>query len=100
MAVKWFCDASGKEVFMNPKSEAIKDKDGKPVMTTLKTQDAQGRVRVTSVPKVKYLEEKAYIVRLSVGDETIQRVLSAEAIGPLKAQLQGLWDILEGLGPK
>jgi hypothetical protein len=98
MGVKWFCDVTGKEVFMNPKTEPVKDSEGKPVMTTLKQQDSSGKIKVTNVPKVKYLQEKAFLVRLSVGDETIQRTLSAEAIGPMREELAVLWKKLESLG--
>lgn len=100
MALKWFCDATGKEVFMSPKTEPEKDKDGKAVMTSVKTQDGRGKVKKTAVPKMKYLEEKAFVIRLTVGDETIQRTLSAEGLGRFRSQLQAMWDTLEALGPK
>lgn len=98
MGVKWFCDVTGKEVFMTPKMKIVLGEDGKPVMGKTKIQDGSGKIIQKEVPEVEYLEEKAFLVRLSVGDESIQRVLSDEALKPIKAKLLDVWNLLEAMG--
>lgn len=98
MAIKWFCDVTGKEVFLSPPYEVEKDKEGKPVHVPLKVQDHEGNINIQHAPKLKYLKEKGYLVRLSIGDENIQRTLCAEELDKIKIQLKHVWDLLEKMG--
>lgn len=97
MGIKWFCDASGTEVFMAPPYEVIKGPDGKPIEVPIKTQDASGATITVLSPKLKYLKPKAYLIRLSVGDETIQKVLCEDELNKIKPKLKEVMDLLERL---
>jgi hypothetical protein len=99
MALKWFCDQSGIEVFMAPPYVIKTDKDGKPVTKKIKTMNAEGELVVSEVAHVIYSKPKAYIIRLSVGDEVIQRVLCEDELNKVKAKLKDAWNVLEGLKP-
>lgn len=97
MGLKWFCDASKKEVFMAPTYDVVKDDKGVPVMVPVKTQDSAGDTVTVMQPKVSYHKPKAYMIRLSVGDETIQKVLCEEELNKIKHKLKEAWNILEGI---
>lgn len=97
MGLKWFCDVSGKEVFMAPPYDVVVDKDGKPIQVKIKTQDSAGNTVEVLQPKLIYKQPKAYMIRLSVGDETIQKVLCEEELDKIKQKLKETWDLLEGM---
>jgi hypothetical protein len=99
MGLKWFCDVSGKEVFMAPPYEVELNPDGTPQKVHVKIQNADGSVATIEQAKVKYKQEKAYLIRLSVGDESIQRVLCEAEMTKIKDKLKEAWDILEKLCP-
>lgn len=87
MAMKWFCDVTGKEVQLAPAYEVVSDKDGKPLMDTVRQQQADGTVNVIQSARLKYLAEKGYFVRLSVDNESLQLVVSKEGLDKLMPTL-------------
>lgn len=95
MGLKWFCDVSGVEVFMAPPYDVVLDKDGKPVQVPVKAQDSSGDTVTILQPKVVYQKPKAYLVRLAVGDEVIQKVFCEEELNKIKDKLKDAWDTLE-----
>jgi hypothetical protein len=97
MGLKWVCDVSGKEVFMAPPYDVVLDKDGEVVKVPVKTQDAAGKTVTIMQAKVVYKQPKAYMIRLSVGDESVQKVLCEEELNKIKLKLKEAWDLLEGL---
>jgi hypothetical protein len=99
MALKWFCDVTGKEIFMAPPYTVQTDKNGKPQTKKIKSMNAAGDLEVIEVPHVIYSKPKAYIIRLSVGDEVIQRVVCEDELNKIKTILKGTWDMLERLKP-
>ena len=101
MPQKWTCDVTGKEIFLNPSYEPIKDKDGNPVTVQNKSMNSNGRLQVQSVPAIKYKQEKAYFLRLTVGDECLQLCLSAEGMAKYKTAAKNLFDAMAAeLEPK
>lgn len=101
MALKWFCDVTGKEVFMAPPYEVAKDAEGKDIHLTSKNFNGNtGRIDRVESKKLRYLKEKAYLVRLAVGDENIQLCLSQEGLDKVRGHLTHTWAMLEDLLPK
>ncbi len=127
MAVKWNCDICGKPTQVNPPVKPIMDtvmvsvpavdpatkqpkldKAGKPVMVEVprevqrkgkqKMQDlATGLVRVVDVPAFEDLAPRTFIVRLGIGQETIQRDVCRECLPQVLPEAKALWDKLEGM---
>lgn len=96
MAMRWFCDITGKEVFLAPKATP-KMKDGKPVTKFAKNFNGNtNKVDTLEVYDVEYESEKAYLVRLSVGDENIQLCVCKEALDKIMPQASKLWNVMEG----
>lgn len=101
MALKWFCDVTGKEVFMAPPFKVVTDDKGKNVTVKTKVFNGNtGKVDLIDSPKLEYQKEKAFLVRLSVGDENIQLCLSKEGLDKIKGPLALLWNLLEDQLPK
>ena len=101
MSVFWHCDMCGLPTKVNAKYEPILDKDKKPLMTKLRTMDfSTNEVKEYDVPQLKFLEPKAIIVKLNVGDQAIQRDLCQDCVKAHLPQIEALWDILEKIGDK
>ena len=82
---------------MAPSYDVVLDKDGKPVQVPIKTQDSAGHQTVIMQPKIIYHKPKAYIIKLTVGDESIQKVLCEDEVAKIRQKLKEAWDILEGI---
>ena len=95
MALKWFCDSTGKQVSLNPAYKHVKDKDGKPLTKKMRQQGPDGAVKLVDAPVLEYTEERGYLVKLTVGDESIQRVLSKEALDKMLPLLEAMMKTLE-----
>jgi len=114
------CDICGVETFINPRSEpqyeekevevVVNEKTGEkmkvvqkvPVMTTMMRQNHRtGEVQEISVQKVRDLDERAYLIQLTVGSEYVHRDFCKkcldEEIRPLFAPL---WDKLAAVTEK
>ena len=117
MGIQWHCDKTGRQTYINPPQETVmqevKDDKGKvvlgpdkqpimePVMVEIDWQNPEtGVVEKKKVPKVKYLKEKAYIVRLRVGDQLIQRDFCEEGLQHLQPELDALWKKMKEMKSK
>jgi len=100
MAVFWKCDICGKPTQLNPPSRIEVDAKGAPVMTEMRRQDPQtGEVRKVPVPKMVDLFPRAYLLRLCVGSESLQRDFCKECLEALRPQFDALWRELENIKP-
>lgn len=97
--VVWLCDKCGKPTHVAPPTEIVyEDKEKtKPKMTHMRQQDAHGKVHLHPVPVQKDLAERTKMVRLTVGDETIQRDLCNHCLSHLRAEFDALWAKMEGM---
>lgn len=94
----WKCDICKKDTFINPPSEQVKDKDGKVKMSYTKVQDDNGNIKKVPVPEIKDLKPRTYIIRLTVGSETIQKDVCKVCLdNHLKSDLKTLWAKLENI---
>jgi len=93
MGLKWFCDLTGKEIFMNPPTEP------KPTENIIqyKTMGPNGKLQVHSMLKPKYVKEKAYLLRLAAGFSEIQLSLSEEGMEQLKPEIDALFNKMENI---
>jgi len=98
MAVFWKCDICGKDTQLNPPVKQEVDKKGSPVMTELRRQDAQtGQIRKIPVPKMLDLFPRAYLLRLNVGSESVQRDFCRDCLETLRPEFDALWLKLENI---
>jgi len=111
------CDRCGKETKLSPKCEPVFEekevekvvKIGKivkkeekirkiekvPVMVDMLRQNsATGEMQRYQVQKVKDLEPRAHIVRLTLGQESIQKDFCTECLDMCKSKLLEAWDFL------
>lgn len=117
MANKWHCDRCGKETFISPRMEPVMvpatddkgqplvDADNKPILkqATVKTSrqhPVTGEITQVQVPAFKDLQERVYIVRVVVNDESVQRDLCRTCLDKLMPQLKAAREALVGLGSK
>lgn len=77
------------------------DASGKQLLTTMKQQNhVTGRVEPITVPLVEDLEPRAYIVRLTVGQEVVQRDLCWDCLKTVQHLIRPLWSELEKMESK
>jgi len=97
--INWKCDICHKHTFINPPTQPVLDDDGKPKMSFTRVQDdTTGAVKKVSVPEIKDTLPRAYIVRLSIGNEVIKRDFCKECLqNHAGEELKALWDKLETL---
>lgn len=89
---QFICDSCGKTTSLRPKIELIyEEKDGKKI-PKLKKVLKNGEEILTQ--EYRDLEERAYLVRLSCGDEWIQKDFCKECLDKILPVIQQLWDIL------
>lgn len=130
MAVKWNCDVCGKETNVNPQTkpvmedkpiqvpevdpttgQPVQDDDGKVKMktvmqkvqkrTTVKVQDMiTGKVTNQEIGLFEDVTPRAYIVRLGVGQEVVQRDVCKTCLDTLMPLIRPMWDKLEKMEGK
>jgi len=118
MALSWHCDICGRRTHVNPPTEPMyeevvkKDADGKatkvkqPIQSIMRVQDMNtGKVNEIQVVKQQDLEPRTVIVRLQVGQETIQRDLCMKCLkshnnGVFMRALEGVMKDLAALDSK
>lgn len=122
MANKWNCDDCGIETTLNPEREPVPDMDnpvidpktkkplinqktGKPVYhQKLKKQKYQhpitGEMIEREIPEFRDLQERAYIVRLKIGDEVIQRDFCKKCLDKRLPDFKATFESLEKVGNK
>ncbi len=77
------------------------DKDGKQVYAAMKVQDPfSGEVKEVPVPKVEDLHPRTHIIRVTAGQEVIQKDFCKDCLEKIRPELQALWDKLEGIKDK
>lgn len=118
----WKCDVCGIETRINPKTEPLfeerevqipvdqnkmggptkKVKQRVPKMTVMKKQDmSSGEVKEIQVQEHKDLEERAMIVKLRVGPESVQRDFCRKCLEDYAGEeLRTLWKKLETVKAK
>jgi len=108
MSVKWNCDVCGKDTLVNPPTKPILEEvviEGKKQIVQKKVkkkfQDSvSGEVKTVMVPQVEDLYPRAYIIKLNVGMETIQRDVCLDCLPKIKPELDALWKKLEDIRSK
>lgn len=105
MAVTWHCDICSKPTYVNPPFEYlfITDKDGNkiPKMSKMKQQNPYtGEIETVKIQDMKDLRPRAYIVRLSVGKEIIQKDFCKEHLDNVLPEIKALWNKLEKIKSK
>lgn len=72
-----------------------------PKLTHMKRQNAQtGVIEEVPVQDVKDLQPRAYIIRLTVGAESIQKDFCKKCLQTVMPQIQALWDGLAKIKDK
>ena len=102
MSVRWKCDVCGKDTWVNPPTETIfeeievdKKKVKVPKKITAKTQDPfTGEIKDIPIHAQRDLKPRAYMVKLSIGGESVQRDFCKECLEHFKPELNGLFDRL------
>lgn len=94
------CDMCKKQTFVNPPTELVfsKDKDGNnvPVLIILKTMDFNtGEMVETQVQRQVDLKPRAHIIRLTAGQQMIQKDFCSACLQEVMPEIKGLWDRLE-----
>jgi hypothetical protein len=97
--VAWICDMCGKHTHVTPPTELVfeDEEKTKPKITHLRRQDAHGKMTKIPVQVQKDLGERTKIVRLTVGDETIQTDLCTKCVEHLRPEFDALWLKMESL---
>ena len=108
------CDICGVETFINPRTEPVfeerevevvineKTKETMkkvqkfPVTTTMQRQDHRtGEIREVQVQKVRDLDERSYLIQLTVGSEYVHRDFCKKCLDQHVRPFFGpLWDVL------
>lgn len=89
------CDICGKETYINPKIVQELDENGKQVF---KKQVVNGVMN--TIPSYIETQERAYIVRLSVGNEVIQKDFCKEHLNDVMPELEALRNKLISISDK
>jgi len=94
------CDICKKKTFVNPPTEPVftKDADGNniPVLVTLKSMDFNtGEMVETQVQKQVDLQPRAHIIRLTAGQQMIQKDFCSACLQKVMPEIKVLWDRLE-----
>jgi hypothetical protein len=119
MAVRWHCDNCGNDGHVNPPTAPVfietevivgdgktagsgtKVKQKVPKMNITKRQDpATGEIKDIPVQEIKDLDTRIHIVRVSVGQETIQKDLCSKCLEIFKEDLKLVWNKLNGIKRK
>jgi len=97
--VAWLCDVCGKPTHVTPHTELLYEDKEKtiPKIAHLKQQDAHGDMKLVPVHAQKDLSPRTKIVRLTMGDETIQRDLCDGCLIHLRPEMNALWKKMEDL---
>lgn len=101
--MSWNCDICGKRTSINPPHE-YETINGEIQSVEIKRQNVNtGKVEYVRTPKLKFLEPKAIVVKLMVGDQSIQRDVCEDCLKTdkeLMGTLQKLYSILEKMDTK
>lgn len=90
------CDVCGKETYINPKVKPKLDKNGKQI---IKKEVVNGILQ--QVPQFEEEQERAYIVRLSVGmTDVIQKDFCKEHLEDIMPELTALREKLLSISDK
>lgn len=119
MSVKWMCDKCGIPTHLDPPREHVIERFEKvrvpsndpkiekyqnqpiPKMETKKTLDPISKKMVdVSVPVMKDLEERTYIVELRIGQDRIQRDFCKKCLDSIESDILNLKSVLEKFDPK
>jgi protein-arginine kinase activator protein McsA len=94
---KFVCDVCGKDTNLNPKVEIVPGET-----EVIKTQDYRtGEVVEQKAQKLKDLELRCHIVRLSAGQfQAIQKDFCTECIEQVMPEIKSLWNKLESIRSK
>jgi len=109
MSVFWKCDVCGKPTLVHPPTELEyvevdtlnektreKEKIKMPVLVDVKQQDlTTGKMKTVTVNKRRDLSPRAYIVKLSIGPESVQRDLCIDCLDKIKKPLLEVFEMLE-----
>lgn len=91
----------GKETHVNPPTKPVLDENNQVIMTTMKIQDPfSGDVKSAVVPKVEDLYPRTHIIRVSAGQEVIQKDFCKECLDKVRPELEALWNKLESIEDK
>lgn len=64
-----------------------------PKLTKMRRQNAQtGEVEEVPIQDIKDLQPRAYLIRLMVGNEVLQKDFCKECLETIMPQIQALWD--------
>jgi hypothetical protein len=103
MAHFFECDGCKSKGSVSPKSEQLFTKQegsdkAVPVMEEIVTQDANGNIVKKLIPKMRDLETRIHIVRLSFGVQVVQRDLCGICLPKIKAEAAALFNKLAQVG--
>lgn len=114
MSVLWKCDICGRDTLVHPPTELVykeieskEEKTGKKIITKIpeiikvKQQDPHsGKMKEIEVNKRRDLFPRTYIVKLSIGPESIQKDLCLECLNKIKEPLIKAFNTLEKVESK
>lgn len=104
MSVLWKCDLCGKETHVNPPTKPMYDEvDGKKVPKTaiLKQQDAHtGKMNDIKIHLHEDLKPRAFITKISIGQESIQKDFCKECLDKVLPNLKKAFNTLVNIESK
>lgn len=103
MAFTFKCDVCGVDGVVHHSAEMVKPrkKDDKVIYKKIRVQNSvSGVVSQADVPDYEYLFPKINLVRLSIGDETLQREICNDCLPRFRVRLEGVWTMLDEIGSK
>lgn len=114
MSVRWKCDICGKDTLVHPPTEleykeveTINKVTNKkeitkiPEMVKIKQQDlSSGKMKEIEVNKRRDLFPRTYIVKISIGPESIQKDFCLECLNKIKKPLIEVFEMLEKVESK
>ena len=96
--VQWNCDICGKATMVNPPTEFEKDELGVHKTTTMRQQNIYtNEVEEIKTYQLKDLFPRAYIVKLNLGNESVQRDFCAECLETIYPKLNEVFELLSSI---